>query len=74
MVTWQIDNDAKTITGVTVSCKANTCSVPIPVTFPGTVVNQQGATVEQIGSDPLTLWVTMPGTPVDFTLTKPIML
>jgi hypothetical protein len=34
----------------------------------------QGATKEQLGSDPLTLWVTLSGKPVSFTLTTPIPL
>ena len=73
-LTWQVDSKANTITGVTVAANRNTCSVPIPVTFPGTVTDQQGATTEQLGSDPLTLWVSLTGKPVSFTLTNPVIL
>lgn len=71
-LTW-IGN-GKTITGATVSSASNTCSVPIPVTFPGPVKSNQGGTVEQVGKDPLTIWVTLAGSPVTFTLTTPITL
>jgi len=64
----------KTITGVTVSTTGNTCSAPIPVTFPGPVVSANGGRVEQVGADPLTVWVQMSGAPVSFTLSKPIAL
>src|SRR5580704_15241651 len=64
-----------TITGFTVGATGNTCSVPIPVTLPsGTVTSLQGATTEQIGNDPLTIWVTLSGQPVTYTLTTPITL
>jgi hypothetical protein len=41
---------------------------------PGTVVSQQGATPEQLGTDPLVLWVKMTGSPVTFQLTTPVAL
>lgn len=64
-----------TVVGFTVGCTGNTCSVPIPVTIPfGNVTNLQGSTVEQIGNDPMTLWVKLSGKPVTFTLTEPIPL
>ena len=63
------------ILGFTVECTNNACPVPIPVTIPfGTVTNLQGNTVEQIGNDPMTIWVRMSGTPVTFTLTTPISI
>ncbi|KAA8645896.1 hypothetical protein EYZ11_003589 [Aspergillus tanneri] len=62
------------IGGVTVSAKDNTCSVPIPVTFPVAPTNTQGFATEQLGSDPLTVWVKLSGSPVTFTLSKPIPL
>ena len=61
-----------TITGVVVSSTGNTCSVPLPVTFPGTVTSTHGFTTEQIGNDPLTIWVEMTGSPVTFTLSTPV--
>jgi len=74
LLTYTLDASAKSITAVTVSTAGNTCSAPIPVTFPGTVVSQQGATPEQIGTDPLVLWVKMTGSPVTFQLTAPVPL
>ncbi|KAJ5730539.1 uncharacterized protein N7483_005047 [Penicillium malachiteum] len=62
------------ITGVTVSATGNTCSEPIPVTFPVAPTNTQGFTTEQLGSDPLTVWVELTGSPVSFTLSTPIAL
>lgn len=63
------------ITGFTVGCTGNKCSTPIPVTIPfGNVTNLQGSTVEQIGNDPMTIWVTLSGQPVTFTLTQPVPL
>jgi hypothetical protein len=66
--------NGKTITGVTVTADGNTCSAKIPVTFPGaaTSTNSPGATSEKIGTDPLTVWITLSGSPVTYTLTKPI--
>lgn len=61
------------IVGFTVGCTNNKCPVPIPVTIPfGNVTNLQGSTVEQIGNDPMTLWVTLSGSPITFTLTQPV--
>jgi hypothetical protein len=73
-LSWTIDSTTKSITGVTVTAKDNTCKEKLPLTVPGTVTNVQGATKEQLGSDPLTLWVTLSGKPVSFTLTTPIPL
>ena len=71
---YQINPTAATITGVTLSTIGNTCAQPIPVTVPGTVMNLQGFTTEQIGGDPLTIWVKMSGKAVSFTLAKPVPL
>lgn len=73
-LTYQVDATGKTINGVTVTTTGNTCTVPIPVTVPGTVTSTQGFTTEQIGSDPLTIWAIMNGSPITFTLTTPITL
>lgn len=62
------------ITAVTVTAKGNTCSEPIPVTFPSAPSNTQGFTTEQLGSDPTTVWVQLSGSPVTFTLSTPITL
>jgi len=71
-LSYQFDSTASAITGFTLTTSGNTCSQPIPVTLPGPVTSTQGATTEQIGSDPTTLWVTMSGSPVSFTLSTPI--
>jgi len=71
-LTWTTDLTAGTITAVTLSALDNTCTTAIPVTFPGSVTSTQGFTTEQIGSDPLTIWVNMTGSPVTFTLSTPI--
>ncbi|RAK78714.1 putative extracellular serine-rich protein [Aspergillus fijiensis CBS 313.89] len=64
----------KQITAVTVSATGNTCSEPVPVTFPVAPTSTQGFTTEQVGSDPLTVWVKLSGSPVTFTLSTPIAL
>ncbi len=67
-------NTTKTIEGVTVTTTGNTCTAEIPVTFPGPVVSTQGGRSEQLGSDPLTVWLKMTGAPVSFTLATPIKI
>ncbi|KAJ6132985.1 hypothetical protein N7471_008200 [Penicillium samsonianum] len=60
------------ITAVTVSATGNTCTDPIPVTFPVAPTSTQGFATEQLGADPLTVWVKLSGSPVTFTLSTPI--
>jgi hypothetical protein len=60
------------ITAITLSANGNSCSTPIPVTFPVAPTSTQGFTTEKIGSDPLTVWVQLSGSPVTFTLSTPI--
>lgn len=56
------------ITGATISANGNFCPVPIPFTLPnGVTTNAQGFQTEQIGNDPLTIWVALQGAPVTFT-------
>ena len=62
------------ITGVTVSADGNTCGAPIPVTFPVAPSDTKGFDVEQMGSDPQTLWVRLSGSPVTLSLSEPIPL
>lgn len=62
------------ITAVTVGSSDNNCAEPIPVTFPVAPTSTQGFTTEQLGSDPLTVWVQLSGSPVTFTLSTPIAL
>lgn len=64
----------KKITAVTLTANGNTCSRPIPVTFPVAPTSTQGYTTEKLGSDPLTVWVQLSGSPVTFTLSTPIAL
>ena len=71
-LSWQLDTSTETITGVTVTSTGNVCSEPLPITVPGSVTDTQGFTTEQLGSDPLTIWVTLSGSPVSFTLTTPV--
>jgi hypothetical protein len=61
------------ITAVTVTCaNQNICDVPIPLTIPlgSSVVSTMGMQTEQIGSDPLTIWVNMNGSPMTFQFTS----
>ncbi|KAB8077566.1 hypothetical protein BDV29DRAFT_168092 [Aspergillus leporis] len=69
---WVIAN--RQITGVTLTANGNTCNATIPVSFPVAVTDTKGFTTEQYGSDPLTVWVQLSGSPVSFTLSTPIPL
>jgi hypothetical protein len=71
---YTINPTANTITAITVTTDGNTCPKPIPVTVPGTVTSTTGHTTEKVGSDPLTVWVTMGGAPVTFQLSQPVPL
>lgn len=62
------------ITGATVSAENNNCQEPIPVTFPVAPTDTKGFKTEQIGADPLTVWVKLSGSPVSFDLSEPIPL
>lgn len=66
--------DGKSVVGATVSAASVDCQVEIPVSFPGPVKDAMGARSEQLGSDPLTLWVTPAGASVTFELTTPVAL
>jgi hypothetical protein len=66
-------SDGSQITGYTLTANGNACSAPIPVTFPGQASTTTGGTTkEQIGKDPLTIWATLSGSPVSFTLSSPV--
>ena len=70
-ISWTVDADQ--ITGVTVSSNnGNTCNSPIPVTFPVSPTSTLDFPTEQIGNDPLTVWVSLTGNPVNMTLSTPI--
>lgn len=63
------------ITAATVKANGNTCSVPIPATFPVTATASGATTTnEKLGSDPLIVWTTLRGNAVKFTLSAPITL
>lgn len=67
--------DGTQIIAVEVGADGNTCSAPVPITIPsGTVTSLQGSTTEQIGGDPLTVWVTLSGNTKVFSLTSPITI
>ncbi|KAH8883162.1 hypothetical protein GQ53DRAFT_431806 [Thozetella sp. PMI_491] len=68
-------SNSRTITSVTVTTNGNTCSVPIPVSFPGTATTSSGGTtVDKVGAEPTIIWTTMTGSPVTFTLGTPVAL
>ncbi|PBP26132.1 hypothetical protein BUE80_DR002990 [Diplocarpon rosae] len=72
-LTYVYSADNTHITGVTVGAASNPCAAPIPVQFPVPATTTAGGVVdEQLGSDPLTKWTTLSGSPVTFTLTTPI--
>lgn len=76
-ISYTLSDDAASITSVTVSALDNACNVTVPVTFPPTAaVNVGGAAVEveQIGSEPLVLWVTLGGEEVIISLGEPMTL
>ncbi|KAL4882775.1 hypothetical protein BJY04DRAFT_186004 [Aspergillus karnatakaensis] len=66
--------DGGAITGVTLSASGNACDAPIPITFPAAPSNTQGFATEQLGSDPVTVWAQLSGSPVTFNLASPIAL
>jgi len=66
-------SDKKSITGFEVSSSTNSCPVPVPVSVPGGIAGLgSGDTTEQIGSDPLTIWVSLTGTVKSYSLSSPI--
>lgn len=67
-LTLELSSDRKSITGVVVNAKNTQCSTPIPVTLPSDVISASGATKEQKGKDPLTLWITLGGGAKSYTL------
>jgi hypothetical protein len=74
-MTWQTSADGKSIESVTVyAAGGNKCSTTIPITVPAAVSSTTGATKEQLGTDPLTLWVTMSGASRTYKFSKAIPL
>jgi hypothetical protein len=74
-LSYTLSSDGLSITEVTVTADNNTCTVPIPVTFPvAATTTSSGTTTEQLGNDPLTIWTTLSGSAVTFQLSEPIIL
>ncbi|KAI7362518.1 hypothetical protein KC354_g7211 [Hortaea werneckii] len=72
-LTWTLSDDGNSITGATLSANGNSCSAPIPVTFPVSASATAGQTTrEQLGSDSPTFWTTLTGSPVTFQLDSPV--
>ena len=62
---------------MTVTANDDTCDVPIPVTLPPTAsvsIDGGDVQVEQIGSEPVVLYVRLSGEPQSFTLDQPLSL
>lgn len=74
-MTWKASSDGVSIESVSVyTAGGNSCGTTIPITVPGAVADTTGATREQLGSDPLTLWVTMSGASREYRLSSPVPL
>ncbi|KAF3762059.1 hypothetical protein M406DRAFT_104348 [Cryphonectria parasitica EP155] len=62
-------DDGLSITSVTVGANSNTCSVPVPVTFPGTAsTTASGGYTDQNGTEPLIYYTPLTGSTVTYTL------
>jgi hypothetical protein len=74
-MTWITSAEGDEIDTINVyTAGGNRCATPIPITVPNGVTNNTGATNEQLGNDPLTLWVTMSGASRQYKLTKAMTL
>ncbi|KAH7394491.1 hypothetical protein BKA66DRAFT_601103 [Pyrenochaeta sp. MPI-SDFR-AT-0127] len=74
-MTWTSSADGASIASVNVyTAGGNNCKTTIPITVPNAVSSSTGATKEQIGSDPLTLWVTMNGASRNYRFSTPVKL
>ena len=72
-IRWALSNDSSHITAFDVlAATNNTCSVTVPVTVPKSVKDTHGLHTEQLGNDPLTIWVDLSGSAVHFALDPPI--
>ncbi|KAK7747390.1 hypothetical protein SLS53_001644 [Cytospora paraplurivora] len=68
-LTYNYADDGKSITSVTVTATSNTCSVKVPVTFPGTAsTTATGGTQDKVGTEPLIYWTQLSGSAVTYTL------
>ncbi|EDU47646.1 hypothetical protein PtrSN002B_008332 [Pyrenophora tritici-repentis] len=74
-MTWTTSADGASVTSVNVyTAGGNKCGTTIPITVPGPISDTTGATKEQVGSDPLTLWVTMSGASRQYKLSSALQL
>lgn len=74
-MTWKTSTNGASIESVSVfTAGGNSCGATIPVTVPGSVADSTGATREQLGSDPLTLWVSMSGASRTYRLSSALPL
>lgn len=76
-MTYTYSDDATSIVSVTITSVDDACDVPIPVTFPQTAavrVDGGDVEVEQIGSEPIVLWVRLSGEPLSFSMDEPVSL
>jgi hypothetical protein len=69
-LSWTVSNNK--INSVTLTANGNRCAQRLPITVPGTVTNTAGLTVEKIGNDPYTYWVTLSGSSKTLTLSTPV--
>ncbi|KAL6708800.1 hypothetical protein ACN47E_002207 [Coniothyrium glycines] len=74
-MTWVTSANGANIESVNVyTAGGNKCGTTIPITVPGAVASSTGATKEQVGTDPLTLWVTMSGASRSYKFSTPVKL
>ncbi|KYK60816.1 extracellular serine-rich protein [Drechmeria coniospora] len=75
-VSYTFAADGNTIVSVTVTTKDNTCSVPVPVTFPtGTVTASGGtSTLDKVGSEPPISWLKFSGKAITLKLATPVKI
>ncbi|CAO2657843.1 Nn.00g071030.m01.CDS01 [Neocucurbitaria sp. VM-36] len=74
-MTWTTSANGASIESVNVyTAGGNSCKTTIPITVPAAVSSTTGATKEQLGTDPLTLWVTMSGASRNYKFSSAIKL
>lgn len=73
-ITTNTTGNAASITGVTIRANDDACDVTVPFTVPGELADSKGFLKEQIGTDPLTIWVKLDGEGVNFELSEAISI
>ena len=72
-IRWTMSSNSSQITGFDVLAATNNmCAVTVPVTVPKAVKDTKGFYTEQLGNDPLTIWVGLSGETVHFELDPPV--